>query len=327
MHGRMTVALAAVSLALIAPASAAADVMPPGDYTVKVGPGSLKFGELPPVSMSGLPPFQVTIAAQPVTTPLPVPYTVVIVPIPGITITTTIDTGEGTIDPATGVITSDLTFHAVLKAVPSPFLNVTGTCTYGAADNQIPMHLATTPDSVWKLPDRTFTVYDNAWVLPAPVCDDPTLQSLVTNAAGDTSAGHNSAAFVGTAARPEDAPPPEPPPPVLGGGGSSGGGSQPSGGGSTNPGGSNDPGTGTTSTPATEDAQPQAAKRQCAVPHLKGRTLVAAKRALRRAGCRVGKVTRRKSRKRAGTILGQGKRAGKKLARGTRVSLLVAARR
>jgi hypothetical protein len=42
---------------------------------------------------------------------------------------------------------------------------------------------------------------------------------------------------------------------------------------------------------------PAAQPRRCKAPRLKGKTLRAAKRALRRAHCRAGKVTRRRSRK------------------------------
>ena len=321
MHGRMLAGLVAASLTLAAPSLATADPMPPGDYTVRLGPGSLKFGELPPVAMSSLPPLEVALADQPVTAPLPVPYTLTIAPIPGITITTTIDQGQATIDPATGAITSDISLHAVLKAVPSAFLNVSGTCTYGAIDNQIPMRLATTPDSVWKLPDRSFTVYDNSYGLPTAVCDDPTLQSLVVNAAGDTSAGHNSAAIAGTAARPEDAPPPEPPAPVIdSGSGSGGGGTSPP----SSPISGGEPGSDSTAAPTGGSNDAAATAPRCVVPRLKGRTLTAAKRALKRAGCRLGKVSKRRAHRRRGTVLTQSRAPGRRLPRGTRVAITLA---
>jgi PASTA domain len=211
-----------------------------------------------------------------------------------------------------------VTLHSVLKAVPGPFLNVSGTCTYGSAIDPIAMHLATTADSVWKLPGRNFTIYDTAYAIPPPVCDDATLQSLVVNGAGDTSAGHNSAAMVGTAARPEDAPPP----PDLGGGSPSGGGSPPPSGSSPSspPAGNRDQ----TATPQTNTQN--AIARRCTVPKLKGRTLAAAKRALRRAGCRVGTVSKRRSSRRRGTVLAQSKAAGRRLPAGARVALTIARR-
>jgi hypothetical protein len=316
----MLVALASIAFA-IAPSAAAADTMPPGAYTVHVTSGSVRFGALPATPLPGLPPFEVALADQPVTTPLPFPYTFNVSYLGSITLTTTLDSGQATIDPATGAITADIALHTVLKAVPGPFLNVTGTCTYASVAEPITMHLATTPDSVWKLPDRAFTIYDNSYAIPAPICDDPTLQSLVVNAAGDTSAGHNSVAMVGTAARPEDAPPPPPPPPVVSGGSSSGGS-----GGNAPP----------ASTPQQSGGEPESAQTpgatpdtststpRCVVPRLKGRTLALAKRLLKRAGCRLGKVSKRKSRKHAGTVLRQAKKPGRKLPRGTRVALAVA---
>jgi hypothetical protein len=317
MHGRTVAALILIALAL--PARAVADTMPPGDYTVHITSGSLRIGALPPTALPDLPPFEVALADQPVTAPLPLPYTFSVAPIPGLTLTTTLDSGQATIDPLTGAITADVSLHTVLKAVPGPILNVSGTCTYGAADQPITMHLATAPGSQWQLPGRNFTVSDSTFAIPTPVCDDPTLQSLVVNGAGDTSAGHNLAAMVGTAARPEDAPPPPPPPPDLGGGSS--GGSTPGGTSGSNGSGGSEPGT----TSGTQRA-PAAATPRCVVPKLKGRTLAAAKRALKRAGCRAGKVSKRRSRKHAGTVLAQSKRAGRRLARGTRVRLVVAAR-
>jgi hypothetical protein len=293
--------------------------MPPGDYTVRLSAGTVRFGELPAMPLPPLPPFQATLADQPVTVPLPVPFNLNISLLGSLTVTTTLDAGQTTIDPVTGAATADVTAHAVLKAVPGPFLNVTGTCTYASAAEPIQLHLATTADSVWKLPERAFTVYDSAFALPPPVCDDPTLQSLVVNAAGDTSAGHNALAITGTAARPEDAPPPDPPPPPLPVGGSAGGGSP--GGSTPAPTGGNDP------TPSADAGAPDAAPTAtCVVPRLKGRTLASAKRLLTRAGCRLGKVSKRRSSHRRGTVLTQSKAPGRKVLRGTRVAVTLARR-
>lgn len=62
----------------------------------------------------------------------------------------------------------------------------------------------------------------------------------------------------------------------------------------------------------------------CVVPRLKGRTLKSARRILGRADCKVGKVTRRKSRpSKAGKVLKQGAKPGKVLASGSRVKLTI----
>lgn len=60
----------------------------------------------------------------------------------------------------------------------------------------------------------------------------------------------------------------------------------------------------------------------CKVPNLEGRTLTAARTALRRAGCALGSVRRRASSKHnRGRVLAQSPRAGSKHAHGTKVTL------
>jgi hypothetical protein len=67
--------------------------------------------------------------------------------------------------------------------------------------------------------------------------------------------------------------------------------------------------------------------RTCRVPKLRGRTLPAAKRALRRAGCRLGRLTGTKARGNAVRVKSQRIRAGKSVPAGTRVRLVLALRR
>jgi hypothetical protein len=319
VHGRKLVTL--IALLLVPATTAAADPMPDGDYTVHVSSGSVRFGSLLPMATPGLPPFQVTLAGQPVTTPLQTPWSFSVSQLGSLTITTTVDDGQATVDPATGAIVADIHVHAVLKAVPGPLLNVLGTCTYASAQQPIAMHLETAPDSVWALPGRSFTIYDHGYAIPAPVCDDPTLQALVTNGAGDTSAGHNDAAFAGTAARPEDAPPPDPPPPQVSPPPSTGGQS------STPPAaGGSGPDTQTAPNPSAGPSRPAAPAPRCVVPRLKGRTLAAARRVLAHSRCALGKVSRRRSHKRAGVVLRQSRAPGRRLPRGTRVALVLARR-
>jgi trimeric autotransporter adhesin len=62
----------------------------------------------------------------------------------------------------------------------------------------------------------------------------------------------------------------------------------------------------------------------CVVPKLAGKTLSAARKALGRAHCAVGKITKKESRKRTGTVLASKPRAGTRLASGARVRLVVA---
>jgi len=60
----------------------------------------------------------------------------------------------------------------------------------------------------------------------------------------------------------------------------------------------------------------------CVVPKLKGKSLKVAKKRLRKANCKVGKVTKRgDATAKSGAIIRQGKSSGKKLAPGTKVSI------
>jgi hypothetical protein len=63
---------------------------------------------------------------------------------------------------------------------------------------------------------------------------------------------------------------------------------------------------------------------RCTVPRLRGKTLRGAKTAITRAGCKVGAVTRKYSAKvRRGRVVGQRPRAGSKVARGTKVAVVL----
>jgi RTX calcium-binding nonapeptide repeat (4 copies)/PASTA domain len=63
--------------------------------------------------------------------------------------------------------------------------------------------------------------------------------------------------------------------------------------------------------------------RRCVVPRVRGRTLARAKVLLARANCRLGKVTRVRSRARKGVVLRQSPVAGARRARGAKVALRV----
>ncbi len=64
-------------------------------------------------------------------------------------------------------------------------------------------------------------------------------------------------------------------------------------------------------------------QRFCVVPRVRGTTLRAARAAVTRAGCRVGTVRRRASRVKKNRVLAQSPAAGRAVARGSRVSLVV----
>ncbi len=81
-------------------------------------------------------------------------------------------------------------------------------------------------------------------------------------------------------------------------------------------------GSGTANTPQT----PAGAKK-CVVPKLKGKTLARAKKALTKARCRLGRVKRANSRRKAGTVIKQSVRPGKRRPAGTKIGVTVARRR
>jgi len=66
------------------------------------------------------------------------------------------------------------------------------------------------------------------------------------------------------------------------------------------------------------------APKQCVVPKLKGLTLKKARKKAKQANCAVGKVKRKKSGRRATTVLKQGSKVGKVLAQGAKIKLTVA---
>jgi hypothetical protein len=79
--------------------------------------------------------------------------------------------------------------------------------------------------------------------------------------------------------------------------------------------------------PAAATTTPAATLRKCRVPKLRGKTFPAAKRALRRAGCRVGKLSGTKARGKNVRVRSQRIRAGRSVPVGTKVRLKLAVRR
>jgi hypothetical protein len=69
--------------------------------------------------------------------------------------------------------------------------------------------------------------------------------------------------------------------------------------------------------------RPATPVRRCTVPRLRGKTLRAATTALKRAGCRIGRVKRARSRVKKGRVAVQRPAAGRRVARGTRVAVTV----
>jgi hypothetical protein len=79
---------------------------------------------------------------------------------------------------------------------------------------------------------------------------------------------------------------------------------------------------GTTTTTTTTTGTAEAVR--CVVPKLKGLKLAKARTAAKHAHCAVGKVSRKKSGKKATTVLKQGAKAGTVLAKGSKIALTVA---
>jgi hypothetical protein len=76
-------------------------------------------------------------------------------------------------------------------------------------------------------------------------------------------------------------------------------------------------------TNAYDPGVPQQPAPDCVVPSLRKKPLAAAKRLLAGAHCRVGKIVKRTSKAKRGTVLAQGYRAGARLPSGSKVDLLV----
>ena len=73
-------------------------------------------------------------------------------------------------------------------------------------------------------------------------------------------------------------------------------------------------------------SKPLKVKPQCVVPKLKGKKLGKAKKALRRADCRLGKVTRKTSKGKPGRVIRQKSKPGKILRPRAKVAVVVSKR-
>ena len=177
---------------------------------------------------------------------------------------------------------------------------MTTTCHLGSAASPITVRLSASKPggSAYTAPGGEITLADNAVSLPAANCDPSAVSDTVADAFSSyaglpTSTARVSLSGVLTLVRA-----------AATGGGAALGTSAPA----------------AAPTPAASDAV------LCVVPRLKGRRLKAARKALRRAHCRLGKVSRRKAPRRAGRVLKQSRRPGRELPEGTRVALRVGRR-
>jgi hypothetical protein len=276
--------------------------MPAGTYDVTVPDGTIKLGSLPEQVITSPTAFVAAIGSTPVAQPieLAIPDVDVSTPLGTAKITTTIAGAGVTVDPATGDATFDASF--LLSAnVPG-----VGTCTLGTSGSPVTVHLSTADGSPWDATTGKFQMADKTFALPAPDCGGNAILSGAIGLVLSTAAGANSIVLNGIATRRVDTSTTTQTPGATG----------PSGGGiTTTPGGNP-----SEVTPLNAPS----VKKFCVVPKLVGKTLKQAKRALKKAGCKVGKAKKKNSKKRKkGRILKQRYKVGTKLPAGTKIPLTV----
>lgn len=313
MHGRTRkiAALAAATIGLTVPAAALADPMPAGTYDLTISSGTITAGKfLPPAQLPSAGPLGVPIGTSQIQLALPA-----IAAIPGDfsspvaggtisgTYTVTVPTANLTVDPTTGSASLDVAFYVALSVQYAGFFTVSTTCNVGSANDPVLLHMTTGAGSAWSAATGNFSLADNTFAVPAPTCANGAVQTALAFLMGSTGSGANSAQVGGHAARRPDAP-------------------------------ASTPTSGSTTTlnpvppapaPAPVSAPAPQAVPRCVVPKLKGKSLKRSTRLLRRAGCRVGRVKRVKSKKRPGTVVRQRVAAGTRLPRGARIGVSVAA--
>jgi hypothetical protein len=211
------------------------------------------------------------------------------------------DGASGTLAPASGALSLTLRAH-VLATLNGVLL--TDTCRVGTAASpfEIPLTTGTSgpaTGTAYSAADGTLTVV-NRFTLAGGVvdCDDPSHNATVASIIG---AGSNDLKLSGAlspvikpfAAKGNDNPPANNNPPA-----------QPN-------------------TPAQQGPPQVGLPAPCIVPKLKGLTLAKAKKSLTKAACRTGKVTKKKSSKKKGTVIASSPASGKTLATGAKVALTI----
>ena len=280
--------------------------MPAGTYDVTLTGGSVNVGSvLPSMPLNSGTTFSVVLGTTSVSQPIGL--TTTDSPITGTitgNIVTTVKGAGVTIDPTTGSATADVTFFVTMTATGL------GGCTLGTSDAPISVHMTTDKGSAWDSATGAFSMVDNTFALPAPVCDPSLIQGAVATFIGNLSSGNNAITLDGIATRrPDPAPTGNTPPPT-------GTTSQPP---ATTP----PPPASGTPNEVTPLVNAPAIAKACVVPKLVGKTLKQAKRALKKAGCKVGKAKKSKSKKKKGRIVKQRYKVGTKLPAGAKVPLTV----
>ena len=293
--------------------TASADPMPAGDYTAQLTGGVLEIGNVQlPISSGSTGALTI-----PGTGPINWSAGAVVLP----TVNTTVPiSGYGTadvaispavigpvsilLDPGGGSASASVAGYVnvvVVFAVPLVG-STTVTCRAGTAQAPIVLNPSTAGGSTWNSATGTISLVDGTWV-GAVDCDPGTFGDLVEIAVSTltgptTTPGSNELRLNGTLTRNPDS------------------------GSTTDPGGTQQPGT----DGQVVGDQPQTTSKRCLVPRLRGLRLRGARRALRRANCRLGTVRRRASRRTPGTVIAQGRRAGRRLPAGSPVSVVLARR-
>jgi hypothetical protein len=308
---RRSVALGACA-ALLGGAAAQADTVGnPGPITARFTGGSLAvtglfdlpFTAATPVTATGtigpdgklsFPASGVTFPAATATLPIPAPNT-------PLTAQVVADDVSGSLDPATGAATLRIRGHVDVVFGASAASGAA--CSLGTAAAPIDINLSTaSPGGAgYSAADRGMTLFGNSWDLPGlSGCTGPMAPQVAFLQVPLLSpAPNNQLKLIGTLDRD-----------VLGVSAPAGQGTTPNNPAptSSNPSGGGEAGS---NTPAPG----------CKVPNLKKLTLAAAKKRLKAAHCAAGKVTRKRSSAKKGTVIAQGSKAGRKLAAGARVAL------
>jgi PASTA domain-containing protein len=295
-------------------AVAQADVMAPGTWDGQVSAGTINIGDgdLQSIAVPGGDAFTVTIptgASAPVAFRAPATH----IPIPAHTF---VDPGgagtwsasgsldvspiDGTVTPATGAVAGTASAHGLLRLdVESAGGSTSLYCQLGGApappSAPSPFALNLLSTGAWSAASGDATLGDATFALQLN-CGAPFITpdlDLAVVGHPVMPAGTNSLALtVKFTRRPDPTPPPatvtpKPKPPL------------------------------TTPKPVTPVVK-------CIVPKLKGMSLKQARKAAKKANCAVGSIKRKKSGRRATTVLKQAKRAGTVLDQGSKISLTVA---
>ena len=280
--------------------------MPAGTYDIALTNGTLDIGNgvLPALPVTSATTFTLPLAGDAVSAPIGLtvadaPFSVSggAITASG-TATVTVISADATVTPATGSATINASFFAVFS-IQGTLLGVpaSGTCGIGSQAQPLTVHLTTDQGSAWDPATSAFSMADKTFEFPAPNCG--VLGDMLGFILGSTGSGNNTVTMNGTATRQPDPAPTTttdtPPPPPA-----------------------------STGNPAETTPLTAPVAKGCVVPKLAGKKLAAAKKSLKAAGCKVGKVKSKNSKKKKkGRVIAQGRKSGSKLPAGTKVPLTV----